>query len=142
MHLELQSIDITKENYRYKTICVAQQNIIGMHKKINTSNSFHLARKQQSLPKKTLRKSRKSLPSALCVGRGGAERRARGGGASSRASRSRGAAQPTRDMRALQRIMFLPDLPRACMVDDVATYLQAPSSGQVATIINNKPICN
>ncbi|CAH0731473.1 unnamed protein product, partial [Brenthis ino] len=26
--------------------------------------------------------------------------------------------------------MFLPDLPRACMVDDVATYLQAPSSGQ------------
>ncbi|XP_061380199.1 nuclear factor 1 X-type isoform X3 [Danaus plexippus] len=26
--------------------------------------------------------------------------------------------------------MFLPELPRACMVDDVATYLQAPSSGQ------------
>ncbi|XP_050671856.1 nuclear factor 1 B-type isoform X4 [Leptidea sinapis] len=26
--------------------------------------------------------------------------------------------------------MFLPDLPRACMVEDVATYLQAPSSGQ------------
>ncbi|GBP31067.1 hypothetical protein EVAR_77362_1 [Eumeta japonica] len=75
---------------------------------------------------------------------GRAARRAAGGG-----RRPGGGSEPRAPWAARRNArplagMFLPDAPpRSCMVDDVATYLQAPSSGQVAThISNDRPICN